>query len=110
MCKMEKGKIEREINAQIRNNYQTINWAGVDKKNICKLMETKVSLSPNFQYKGEGNYHIGGQIEFGIEVPPKEGVASQRYNVDSSCNTVFIKEEENGVEIEFNNPIFLIKH
>lgn len=107
MCKIEKGQIEREINEKIRKNWENIEWAGVEKENICKLIRVEAILSSDFQYKGEENYPFGGTVEFyKIVKSDNNNAIPKQYQIMSS-NRVHIKEGKDNVEIKINEPILV---
>ncbi len=111
MCKMDKSKIIKLINDEVRDNYAGILWAKVDKERIVQLNESKLIIPENVVYHGEDDYPLVGTIEFQIKTDnfDEDKSTMSCWFTLSPNNTVHIKEVEDGAEIQLPETIFVRK-
>ena len=110
MGKVTEDAIRAKLKKQIKEQFEDLEWIGIDKACVCNIDSIQPFLAKNFKYEGFGAYDFSAEIGFMVkEINNEFGSHREFYRVFPFSKMV-IQECDKDFNIKIISPILLQKN
>ena len=107
MGKVTEDAIRAKLKKQIKEQFEDLEWIGIDKACVCNIDSIQPFLAKNFKYEGFGEYDFSAEIGFMVKERNNEfGSHREFYRIYPLCK-MRIEESKLDFDIAIISPIYL---